>query len=84
MAGEVELADDLRAEQRNDVGGHAEPESGEDLLGDGRSSHQVAALEDDDAEARPGQVGRGGQPVVTSPHDRDVVASGHARTLEID
>ena len=53
MAGQLELADDLRPQQGDDVRGDAEPEPGEDLLGDGRATEDVAPLEDQRRSGRP-------------------------------
>jgi hypothetical protein len=70
---QVEVADDLRPQQRHDVGRDAEPEAGEDLLGDGRAAEDVAPLEDDGSKAGTREVGRGGEAVVApADHDRVV------------
>src|SRR5439155_795855 len=48
VAGELELTDDLWPEQRDHVGGHAEPEPGEHFLGHRGAAHQVPALQHED------------------------------------
>ena len=72
---QVELADDLGAEQADDVARDAEPEAREDLLGHRRAAEQVALLEDDGLQAGPGEVGGADEPVVTAADDDRVVAA---------
>ena len=74
MAGELELADDLRPKERDDVGGDAETEAGHDLLGDRGAPEDVPALQDDGAQPGPRQVRRADEPVVAAPDDDRVVA----------
>ena len=79
VAGQLQLADDLGPKQRHHVGGDAEAEAGDDLLGDGRAAEHVAALEHDHAHAGAGEVrGRDQAVVPAADHDR-VVALRHAR-----
>jgi hypothetical protein len=74
---ELELADDLRTEQRDDVREDAEAVPGHDLLGDRGTTQHVPALEDDDLLAGLRQVRRRYEAVVASAdHDR-VVALRH-------
>ena len=72
---QLELADDLRAEQADDVAGDAEPEAREDLLGDRRAAEDVALLEDDRPQAGAGEVGGADEAVVATADDDRVVAS---------
>ena len=81
VLGELELADDLRTKQRDDVGEDAEAVPGHDLLGNRRATQHVPTLEDDDLLARLREVRRGHETVVASAdHDR-VVALGHRSFL---
>ena len=80
VAGEVQLADDLRPEERDHVGADGELEAGEDLLRDRGSPEHVPALEDEHLLARPGQVGGAHQAVVPAADDDRVVGtSAHER-----
>ena len=54
---QVELADDLGPQQRDDVGADGELEAGEDLLGDRRAAEHVAALEHEHLPPGARQVG---------------------------
>ena len=74
MAGELELAHDLRPEERDDVRGDAEPEARHDLLGDGRAAEDVPALQDDDAQPGASQIRCADEPVVAAADDDRVVA----------
>ena len=75
MARQVELADDLRPQQRHDVRADRELEAGEDLLGDRGAAEHVPALEHEHLAARARQVGGAGQPVVAAADDDRVVSS---------
>jgi len=77
VAGQLELADDLRAQERDDVGGDAEPEPRHDLLGDGSASEDVPALEHDDAEPGACQICAADEAVVAAADDDRVVALLH-------
>ena len=52
VLGQLEVADDLGAEQADDVARDGEPEARDDLLGDRRAAEDVAPLEDQRLEAR--------------------------------
>ena len=78
MAGEVELADDLGPQQRDDVGGDAEAEAGHDLLGHSRATKDVAPLEDQRLETGAGKVRGGCQAVVPAADDDRVVTTALA------
>ena len=56
---------------------------GEDLLGHRRPAEQLALLEDDGAQAGPGQVGRADQAVVAAADDQRVVRSGHGSSAGV-
>ena len=75
--GELELADDLGPQQAHDVARDAEPEAREDLLGDRGAAEDVALLEDERAQAGPGEVGGADEAVVAAADDHRVVALGH-------
>jgi hypothetical protein len=76
-ARQVELADDLRAEQRDDIRADGKLEPGKDLFGDRRTTEHMAPLEDEHLAPRTGEVGRGGQPVVAAADHDDVVVPCH-------
>jgi hypothetical protein len=73
VAREIELADDLRPEQRDDVRAHREVKALEHFLGDGRAADDVAAFEHQDPAAGAGEVGGCGEAVVPRADDGDVV-----------
>jgi hypothetical protein len=77
VPGKLEVPDDLGPEQADHIGGHAEPEPGEDLLGHRSSAQHVPALQDERLQAGSRQVGRGDQAVVAAPDDDGVVRLGH-------
>ena len=82
MAREVELPDDLRPEQRDDVREDREAEP--DLLGHRRAPEHVPLLQHDRLQPRPRQIGGAHQAVVAAAdHDR-VVALGHANLRRRD
>ena len=61
VGGEVELADDLGPQERDDVAEDREPEAGEQFLGHRGAAEDVALLEDERLHPGPGQVGGGDQ-----------------------
>ena len=77
MPRQVELADDFRAQQRDDVRADGELEAREDLFRHRRAAEDVAALEHQHLAAGARQVGGGRQAVVAAADDDDVVL--HAR-----
>ena len=82
VARQVELADDLGAQQRHDVRADGELETGEDLLGHRGAAEHVAALEDEDLLARLAPGRPRDETVVAAADDDDVVGrfdsdSGH-------
>ena len=80
-AHEIELLNDLWAQEAQGVGEGREAEARAKLLGDGGTAHQVALLEHEDALSGLGEVGGVGEAVVASPdHDRVVgMGIGHVR-----
>ena len=74
MARQVELADDLGPQQRDDVRADGEAEAREDLFRDRGAAEDMTALEDEHGSAGPGQIGSGGQTVMAAANDNDVVA----------
>ena len=76
MAGEVQLADDLGPQQRDDVGADGELEAGEHFLGDRCAAEHVTPLEDEDLASRAGEVGGVDESVVAAA-DHDGVVAWH-------
>jgi hypothetical protein len=70
---QVQLADDLGAQQRDDVRRDGVLEAGIDLLGDRRAAEHVAPLEHEHLAARAGEIRRIDEPVVAAADDDDVV-----------
>jgi hypothetical protein len=74
VPGEVQFADDLRAEQRHDVRADRDLVAGEDLLGHRGAAQDVAPLENEDAASCARQIGRVDEPVVpAADYDRVVL-----------
>ena len=73
VAGQVEVANDLRPQQRDHVGADRELESGENFFGDGGAAEHVAALEHQNFLAGARQIGGVDQAVVASADDDYVV-----------
>ena len=65
----VELADDFRSEQRDDVRADGKLEALEDFFGDGRAAEHVTALEHEHFAPGACQVGGGGQAIVPAADD---------------
>jgi hypothetical protein len=81
VAGQVELADDLRPEQRHDVGTDRELVARKHLFGDRGTADEMAALEDDHLASRAREIRSARQSVVPAPdHDR-VVHVRHGKSL---
>jgi hypothetical protein len=76
VPGQLEVADDPGAQQRDDVGAAGELEPLVDLLGGGRAADLVTALEHQDLAAGARQVGRADQAVVPGADDHGVVDRG--------
>ncbi len=73
MARQLEIADDVRIEQAHGVGGDRVAKARMELLGHRRAADDCILLEHDDAQARAGQIGGAGEPVVAAADDGDVV-----------
>ena len=78
VAGQIEIADDLRAQQRHDVGADGDVEAGKHLFGHGRAAQHVPPLEHEHATPRARQIRRVRQPVVAAA-DHDHVVLVHCR-----
>ena len=79
---QVEVADDLRPQQRERVGARRGADAGPQLLGHACAADDVAPLEDLDVEAGPGEVRRGDEAVVAgTDHDRVEHDSRHYRRV---
>src|SRR6266508_887946 len=74
---QVQLADDLGPQQRDDVGRDGKMEAREDLFGDRRSAQDVSPLEHENLATRSREVGRVNETVVPTPDDDDVVRFSH-------
>ena len=74
---ELEIAYYRRPQHAGDVGRGRDPAARGQFrvyfFGDGAAAHGIAALDNQDALAGPGEVGSGGQAVVTGADDYDVV-----------
>ena len=80
MAGELELPDDLRAEQRAHVGRGGDAVPGPYFFGHASAAHDLAALEDQNAQSGPGEVRRGHEPIVARADDDDIELMRHGYT----
>ncbi len=74
---ELKVADDLRAQQADDVRKHAERVAGHHLVAGHGAAQEVALLEGQDLPAGLRQVGGGREPVVAAADDHRVVAIRH-------
>ncbi len=70
---EIEIADDLRIEQRDRVGRNRVAKAGVEFLRDGGAADHRPPLEHGDIEARHRQVGGTGEAIVPAADDRHVV-----------
>ena len=70
---EIEIANDLGPQERNDIRADGELETGKDLFGDGGAAEHVASLEHEHLASRACQVGGAGQPVVSPANDDGVI-----------
>ena len=73
---QIELANDLRPQQRHHIGADRVLEAGEDLFRHCRAAEHVAPLDDEHLAARPRQIRSIDQPVVAAA-DHDHVVVGH-------
>ena len=77
---QLELANDLGAQQRDDVRAHREAKPGEHFLGDRRAAHHRPALEHEHLQPRPRQIRRAHEAVVSRADDDDVPLARHGAT----
>ena len=86
VAREIEIANDFRAQQRDDVGKDGKFEAGDDFFGDGGAAENVAAFEDEDFLAGFGEIRRVHQAVVAAADHDDVVflCHGFLRVIQRD
>ncbi len=77
MAGQIQVPNDLGAQERDDVGADRELESRKDFLRHRRAAHDVAPLEHQDLLAGAREVGGVHEPVVPASDDDDVVLHAH-------
>ena len=75
VAGEIEVADDLRVQERDRIGGDRVAEPGMELLGDRGAADQRAPLEHGDLEPGAGQVRGAHQPVVSATDDQRIATA---------
>src|SRR5882757_7284915 len=81
VAGEIEFANDFGAEEGDYVRAFGEQEAGDDFFGDGGTTENVAAFEDENFFAGFGEIGRVDQAVVAAADDNCVVMLRHAVKL---
>jgi hypothetical protein len=72
VIGEVEVADDFRAEHAGDVGSCGSAATGRDLFRDAATAYNVAAFQDERGTSGTRKIGGGCQAVVTSADDYGV------------
>ena len=73
MLGEPQIAQHFWVQQAHRVAGRGVAKAWMELLGDGGAADEAAALEDEDFEARSGEIAGTGEAVVTCAYDDDVV-----------
>src|SRR5439155_22998363 len=73
VTGEVEIADDLRPQQRHDVRADRKLESWEDLFGDRGAADDMAPLQHEHFPSRTREIRGGRQTVMAAANDDDVV-----------
>ena len=74
VAGEIEVADDLRAKEADDVRTNGEVEPWVELLGDGSAAEDMPALEHEHLAAGPRQIRGAHESVVPTSDDDRVIA----------
>ena len=77
VAGQIEVAHDLGAEQAVDVAGRGDLETGPRLFGDDAPADERAPLQDEHRAARSRQIGGRHQAVVPGADDDDIEAGRH-------
>jgi hypothetical protein len=81
VARQFQLANDVRAQQADDVGEDGELEAGIDLLGDAGAADEIALFQHQHLLAGFRQVSGGHQAVVPAADNNGVVLSGHRQFL---
>jgi hypothetical protein len=84
VVGEIQLANDFGAEERDYVGTFGKEEAGDDFFSDSGAAEDAAALKDDNFFAGFGQVGGVDQAIVTASDDNDIVELRHALGLQYE
>ena len=74
MSRQIELADDFRPEQRNDVRADGETEAWKDFFRDSRSADEVPAFEHQHLATGARKVGGGSEPVMPPSDDNRVIS----------
>src|SRR5688500_13479947 len=73
MAREVELTDNLRTQQRDDIRADRDVKAREHLFGDSGAAEDVPPLENNDASACARKIRRVNEPVMAPADDDDVI-----------
>src|SRR6187401_899977 len=81
MPRQFQLADDLRAQKRDDIRADGELESGKDFFRDRRAADDVTAFEYEDLASGPREVRGRRQPVVARTNNDGVVFRRHFRIV---
>src|SRR6185295_1113581 len=83
MPRQIEFANDLRAQQRDNVGANGKLKTGKDFFGNRRAAEHVAPLKHEHTLARAREIRRIYQTVVAAADDDDVVFVAHQTTTTI-
>ena len=81
MTDEIEIVDNFRAQQRDDVRADGVGESGVDLLTDCRTANDVSPFEDESAPSLPREISSGYETIVATTDYDGIVAGAHQTTL---
>src|SRR5690348_1496614 len=84
MPGKVELADNLRPQQRDHVRALGKQEPGKDFFRHRRAAQQVPAFQNDDFLTGFGEVRRVDEPIMAAADDDGVVVLPHSVRLRYD
>ena len=76
MLRQFQVADDLGTQKAHHIGELGELVSGENLLRHRRAADERTTFEQDDLLPRPGEIGRGHQPVMASTYDNGIILIG--------
>ena len=83
VAREIEIANNFRAQQRDDIRKNGKLKTGDDFFGDGCAAEHVAAFEDEDFFPRAGEIGRVHKAVVAAADHDCVVSFRHRGILKV-